>query len=64
MILIGGIMLLTPGYDRPVGCLAPFPASANPLRKLKENLVQSVAAGKPPSDRSSAPESRTTRYRR
>ena len=41
-----GFALLLPGIRKSIA------------RKLKANLVQSVAAGKPPSDRSSGPRKR------
>ena len=60
MILIGGIVLLTPGILTDLfGFALLLPGIRKSIaRKLKENLVQSVAAGKPPSDRSSGPRKR------
>tara|TARA_Y100000589_G_scaffold306519_1_gene321341 strand:+ start:147 stop:578 length:432 start_codon:yes stop_codon:yes gene_type:complete len=60
MILIGGIVLLTPGILTDLfGFALLLPGIRKSIaRKLKENLVQSVATGKPPSDRSSGPRKR------
>ena len=60
MILIGGIALMTPGILTDLfGFAMLLPGIRKSIaRKLKENLMQSVAAGKPPSDRSSGPRTR------
>ena len=60
MILIGGIALMTPGILTDLfGFAMLLPGIRKSIaRKLKENLMQSVAAGKPPSDRSSGPRKR------
>jgi UPF0716 protein FxsA len=54
MILIGGIALLTPGILTDLfGFAMLLPGFRKSIaRKLKESLVKSVVAGKPPSDRS------------
>ena len=55
MILIGGIALMTPGILTDLfGFAMLLPGIRKSIaRKVKENLMQSVAAGKPPFDRSS-----------